>query len=92
VVGWTMGNDPGLQVWQVLLFLWLAMVLYPEPYRFRYQDLPFFFYGLVWGQSCPRLDLHVDRQRPLEEIRAEVMAGIAPGYGFGCAGSAPAGC
>jgi hypothetical protein len=73
VVGWTLGNE-GIEVWEILLFLWVAMVLYPEPYQFRYQDLPFFFYGLEQGKSVPRLKLEqIDRSRPLAEIRAEVL-------------------
>lgn len=70
VVGWTMGNDPTLRSWHISLFLWVARWLYPDPYRFREQDIPVFYRGLAWGKSCPRLDVsQIDRRRSVEEIR-----------------------
>jgi len=74
VVGWSIGNDPSLQVWQVCVFLWVAMTLYPEPYRFRWQDLPFFFHGLWQGRQVPRVSWDsLDPDQPLVDVRREVL-------------------
>ena len=73
VVGWTMGNDPKLRSWHLSLFLWVARWLYPDPYRFRKQDIPVFYQGLAWGKSCPRLDVsQIDRSRSVEDLRVVV--------------------
>ena len=70
VVGWTLGNDPNLKSWHIHLFLWVACTLYPDPYRFRKQDIPPFYQGLEWGKRCPYLN-KIDISKTAEKVREE---------------------
>ncbi len=68
VVGWSIGNDR-VKVWQVCVFLWVAMTLYPEPYLAGLTLL------LSWALAqVPRVSWDsLDPNRSLVDVRREVL-------------------
>ena len=75
VIGYTMGNASKLKYWQISLYKYYAMYIFPKIYRFGERELVALDLGINFGRTRRIKDIHkVDfeqyKNRTLGEIRA----------------------
>jgi hypothetical protein len=75
VIGYTMGNASTLKNWQISLYKYYAMYIFPKIYRFGERELLVFDLGLNFGKTRRTKDIHKEdllslRDRKLSEVRA----------------------
>jgi hypothetical protein len=77
VVGFTMGNDVRVNSLHLLVFKFVARVLYPQKYRLDASELEYFERGFAIGQkirvkNLNKFEFSQWRSRTLQDIRAEI--------------------
>lgn len=69
VIGFTMGNSDTTSEWVKRLFLFCAIWLYPDGYRFLEDEIIEYERGYAYGQSLKRRNIHLETFNIREDVR-----------------------
>ena len=76
VIGYTMGNASNLKHWQIGLYKYYAMYIFPKIYRFGERELIAFDLGVTFGRTRRTKDIHKEdlvalKNKKMSALRAQ---------------------